>query len=160
MDDVEIFLQIFHLDYSEKLLSKLDDDELYYYLQDFLPRKWLDFSKSHLKSMCKSLKIFIRFLREKLHYYPDDNHYKKMRFALNANQIINTIDWGDEENDDDGIESAFTIPNDISFKYEGIIEGLPFFSVEGIGTEPSDRNISETFLKLMEDIRAVREREK
>ncbi len=101
IEDIEMFLQIFHLDYSDKWLSELDKEEVDYYLQDVLPRKWLGFSKSDLKSMCESLKVFLDFLKEKLNYFPNEICYRKMMEALNINEIIDAIDWGDEEDEDD-----------------------------------------------------------
>ncbi len=154
MEDIEMFLQIFHLDYSEKLLSELDEVELNYFLQDFLPRKWLNFSKNDLKSMCKSLNIFIGFLKEKLHYYLNDGLYKKMKKALNANQIIKTIDWGDEDIGNENTSNS----NEISLKYEGIINGNLTFSIEN--EDKASPDIWKNFLKLMNTFQSVREKEK
>jgi len=154
MEDIETFLQIFHLNYSEKLLSELEEEELNYFLKDFLPRKWLNFSKNDLKSMCKSLNIFIGFLKEKLRYYLNDGLYKNMIKALDANQIINTIDRGDK---DVGNENAFN-PNDISLKYKGIINGNLMFSIESEDKVSPD--IWKNFLKLMKTFQSVREKEK
>ena len=155
MEDIETFLQIFHLDYSEKLLSELDEEELNYFLQDFLPRKWLNFSKNDLKSMCKSLNIFIGFLKEKLHYYLNDGLYKKMIKALNANQIIKTIDWDDEDLGDENASN----PNGISLKYRGNINGMLSYSLENGDGTPATPDTLNNFLKLIENFRSVREEE-
>ncbi|MBN1216323.1 MAG: hypothetical protein JXA99_12890 [Candidatus Lokiarchaeota archaeon] len=158
LEDIETFLQIFHLDYSDKMLSEINAEEISYFLQDFLPRKWLDFSKNDLKSMCKSLKVFIGFLREKLHYYPEVSLFKKMMDKLNPNQLIKAIDWDDDDDDDDDIENAFSDPNRITLKFEDFINDIFTFSIEK-GSKKSP-NIKKNFLKLMETFRDGQEKEK
>ncbi|MHA1150341.1 MAG: IS1096 element passenger TnpR family protein [Promethearchaeota archaeon] len=153
MDNIEIFLQIFHLDYSEAVLCELDIEEISYYLHDFLPRKWLDFSKKNLKSMCESLKRFISFLRETLHYYPNEIVFKKMIDALNAEQVIDTLDWDEEEPN----ENTDDLLKGYSLKYKGFEGEKVFYSLENENGEPPSTEIISNFLKLIESFRKVRE---
>ncbi|MBD3229695.1 MAG: hypothetical protein GF329_16055, partial [Candidatus Lokiarchaeota archaeon] len=96
--NIKLFIQDYHLGYSEKLLLELDEDELTYFLSEFLPLKFMNLSKSDLKSMCKSLNVFITFLRDKLNYYNDEGIYKRMIDAIKVDKIINTISL-DEQKD-------------------------------------------------------------
>ncbi len=155
IEDIEMFLQIFHLDYSEKRLSELDKEEVDYYLQGFLPRKWLGFSKSDLKSMCGSLKVFLDFLREKLDYFPNEIRYRKMMDALNANEIIDTIDWGDNEDEDD-MENPNAFIKSIRLKFEEYDNGNLMYSLEGDDDIPRDI-LEANFMKWLKTIQNVRE---
>lgn len=145
IEDIEMFLQIFHLDYSDKWLSELDKEEVDYYLQDVLPRKWLGFSKSDLKSMCESLKVFLDFLKEKLNYFPNEIRYRKMMEALNINEIIDAIDWGDEEDEDED-------------DMENLIKGIRL-KFEGDDDIPRDI-LEANFMKWLKTIQNVRESDK
>jgi hypothetical protein len=98
MNNIELFLQIFHLNYSEKLLSELNHNDLNYYIQNFLPNKVLNFSKSDLKGICEALKSFLSFLKENLGYYREETLFKKMISMLTPTDLVKKIHWGDKNN--------------------------------------------------------------
>ena len=92
MDYVQSFLQFYHLGYSEKSFSELSSIDFSHYFGDFIHRKCVWVSKSSLKGSCRSLKTFVKFLREKLRYFQDDLEFKDIMDSLNSKDYLESIE--------------------------------------------------------------------
>jgi len=84
LDDVVLFLQHYHLGYSEEALDEIDHTEYEAFFEYFVVKKWLGVTPEQVKSFCHSLKIFIEFLREKMSFYQKEPIFKKILDSLNS----------------------------------------------------------------------------
>lgn len=96
INNVKDFLQNYHLDNNEKSLSEINGEYLSELLDDFfddlMQNNLPSIPPSKMKDMCRSLKIFFKFLKEKLNYFKDDLQYKNIRDSLDAEYEIVELD--------------------------------------------------------------------
>ncbi len=112
LDYVQSFLQFYHLGYSENSITELNSGEFSYYFGNFIHRKCLWVSKSSLKASCRSLKTFVKFLKEKLNYFQDDFEYKDVMDSLNSKEYLELID---DYEDSEDFKNEF---DDLNYEHE------------------------------------------
>ena len=99
LDDVVLFLQEYHLGYSEEPLDELDHTEFSSFFEYFVGKKWIGVSRSQVESLCHSLKFFIEFLREKLRFYQNESLFKKILDSLNSELYKDLIEDSVQEDE-------------------------------------------------------------
>ncbi len=84
LDDVVLFLQEYHLGYSEEALDEINFTEYESFFEYFVAKKWFGVTPEQVKSLCHSLQIFVEFLREKLSFYQKESIFRKILDSLNS----------------------------------------------------------------------------
>jgi len=103
MYDINLFLQEYHLGYSEVALDELDHTDFSSFFEDFVAKKWFGVSKNQVLSLCRSLKRFVEFLRETLNFYRNEIKFKKVVDSLNSDLYVDLIDDSEQKEDESSI---------------------------------------------------------
>jgi len=103
MYDINLFLQEYHLGYSEVALDELDHTDFSSFFEDFVAKKWFGVSKNQVLSLCRSLKHFVEFLRETLNFYRNEIKFKKVVDSLNSDLYVDLIDDSEQKEDESSI---------------------------------------------------------